>query len=232
MTRLLIATLCLFTTVDIHAQEEPNRKIKFSLSGGIARSTFVYGKHSIDFNFPTAELRLGMGLSKVMLRNFEIKSGLSIGVKLKRKPDPNPNRDPAQIYAGLDGVVSGLNHWFYEIPLLFQYNFNKEIMGQPNFFGIRTGVNYRLFWDREANVQGFDFFQNLSEFGVIIGANLNISKRINLGIDYCMGITKIFGAAIFTGDPLANPPVAPTLLYDFYARNNFIQLKMEYRLKK
>lgn len=59
---------------------------------------------------------------------------------------------------------------------------------------------------------------------VLVGGNFIITKKISLGVEYGIGITKIGNMLVF--DPVQN------LSYNSYARNNLIQLKIEYSLKK
>ena len=230
MKKLLIATLCLFTTVDILAQVEPNRKIKFSLIGGITRSTFVYDRHTPSaITFPTTELRIGMGVTKPIVKNLELKSALILGLKIKRRPYfENSNYYLGGMLGMLDETVSNHHHLFFEIPLVLQYNFSKTVFGMPNFVGLRLGVNYRLFFRHSPNDFRYsaddDLLNGTKELGVLIGCNFNITKKISVALEYGIGITKI--GDMFVYDANRN------LSYNSYARNNFIQLKMEYRLKK
>lgn len=130
------------------AQDQPTAKIRLSIVSGVGRSTFVYDRHTPSaINFPTTELRLGMGVTKPIVKNLEFKSALILGLKIKRKPYyDNPN-----FYLGglLDETVSNHNHLFLEIPLFLQYNFSKTIFGAKNFFGLRLGLNSRLFFNTQ-----------------------------------------------------------------------------------
>lgn len=205
-------------------QEASARKQRLSFFGGFGRSSFVYTDYSFNSTFPTLEFRLGALYSIPIVPQLRIKTGLISGAKVKRKP-LNENQSGDFGYQNLDQVVSGSSHWFVEVPMLLQYDFRKELMGIKDFFGIRTGLSYRMFGNRSVGNQ--DFFQNKSEPLVIAGFSFKLNKSISIGLDYYKGITNITSGQTFIAEN-PNSPSQPTL-YDFAIKNRLVQIGFEYR---
>ena len=202
--------------------------IELSLSGGIGYSYFAYKKDKLSDNFRTPEFRFGIAASKKIVGKLFIKSGFHFGIKLEKNPKYYTYANGTSgiflvaftnnfALVDLDRMVSRSNHPFIEIPIIFQYNFNK--------IGLKTGVNLRAFLQANStdNFSSGDFLSNKSEAGLLSGFSFKLNKKITIGADYYWGVTNLFKAVYVYGSP-------PTSSIDVSIHNNFAQLSFEYTL--
>jgi len=204
------------------AQEVPItsiKKIKFSASAGIARSTFDFNVPSPS-KFAAPEFRLGLRVTKPISKVFEVKSGLSFGVKVKREAYNKTDSAGSFVvvtppmFMNTDELASKRNHYFLEIPLLLQIHFDHPALG------FRTGLNTR-FW--QPNNSDVDLLTARPELGAMAGAFFRINRKVDVGVDYYYGITKIDYSSYAID---SSPPS------DFIMRNRFLQLTVDYTFSK
>ncbi len=186
-----------------------HKKIKFIGVLGVARSTFDVS--ILSPKYPTLELRLGAGIVKPFGKFFELKSGLYLGLKVKRE-----SYFIGQLYTQqgvpllkLDEASSNRNHFVVDMPLVLQLNV------QQNKVGFRAGFNAR-FW--KPNNDDVDVLTNRTEVGILLGITRRITRRVNSGLDFYYGLTDVYGGSIYSSAPPVN----------FYVRNQFAQLTLEY----
>lgn len=192
----------------------PHNKLRFTATAGFGQSTF-------DFNIPapskftTAEFRLGLGIIKPISKFFELKSGISFGVKMKREAY-NTQRAQGLIVMGppfmdADLLASKRNHYFLEIPLLLQIHFNHPKLG------LRSGINSR-FW--QPNNSDADLLTARPELGILVGTYYMLSSKLNIGLDYYYGVTKM-DKSLYVID--SAPP------FTFIMYNRSLQMTLDYR---
>ena len=174
---------------------------------GVGRST-VKTNIFAPTNFPALEVRLGAGLHKPLSKYFALKSRLTFGSRLKRGSDAEAVFDAR--FSAIDESRSNRNHYFLEIPLLVQVNF-PQIKS-----GVRAGGNYRQYLPTKP----VDIVSGQSEFGIVAGVFYEITDKIDIGLDYYIGVSKIYtGGGNIDGQE-----------YEITARNRFAQLTLEIKL--
>ncbi|HZX74823.1 MAG TPA: hypothetical protein VFE57_10395, partial [Cyclobacteriaceae bacterium] len=92
-------------------------------------------------------------------------------------------------YFELDEMTSQNNYFFYEIPLVLQFNVLHDKLGLTEI-GLRSGVSFRRFLPIDH--QGPPYLPN--DFGLLAGIQIGLSKNISIGADYYFGLihtTKI-----------------------------------------
>lgn len=206
-TALIFLFFCLKGKTQSLPDDHLGKNIRMNLFAGISRATFE-SNPSAPSKFPTAEFRLGVGINKPISKVIELRSRLTIGTRLKRE-----SIGQLVVYSRLDEVASNRNHYFYEMPVLIQFN-----LPHPKL-GLNIGINYRFFFPNNEQV---DLLTGRGEIGIITGITFLHFSKFDLGIDYYMGITEVFSATY----------VGPTSIDRFSATNNFMTLRVEYKLKK
>ena len=215
MKKITTLIFIVFATYQSNAQElNKDNRLQFSVFSGVARATFA-SNPSAPSKFPALELRLGAGIIKPVSKSIEIRTRLTFGTKFKRDAFNKPGQ-PYLIgppYLGLDELASNRNHYFVEIPVVVQFN-----LPHPKI-GFSLGVNYRFFLPHNSSV---DDLTNRRELGLISGITYRLNKKIDMGLDYCAGLTKIYSpsGSIDSQSFSAN------------ARNQFAQLRIDYRIKR
>ena len=185
------------------------KKLKFTGFFSVARSTFDVRNFSSSLTYPSLEFRCGGGIAKPIGKNFELKSGLYWGLKVKRKSYLSPPSQEFPILR-LDEAASSRNHFFADMPLTMQFNLPKPKIG------FKAGLNSR-FW--APNNKSVDVLTNKMEVGVLGGISCLIMKRISMGFEYYHGLTDIFGGSYFLNNGQ---------LSAFHVKNQFTQLTFEH----
>ncbi len=205
------------------AQESPgvpNNKVRFTAIAGFGQSTFAFNIPSPS-KFTTPEFRLGLGIIKPLSKFFEVKSGISFGVKMTREPYTKQTAQgflvvvtsPAFMpgFMNADELASKRNHYFLEIPLLLQVHFNHQKVG------LRSGINSR-FW--QPNNSDVDLLTARPELGILVGAYYELNSKLNIGLDYYYGLTKMDKSEYMIN---SDPPFT-LIMY-----NRFLQMNLEYK---
>lgn len=186
-----------------------NNHYNFSSIVGISRAKFEVTGVSTE-EYPTFEVRLGGVISRNLSSRVQIKTGLNICFRAKRKSyliDGN--------YVGkgvlsllLDETASKRNHVALELPLYL------TILLNGNRSNLNAGLMGR-FW--QPNDMAGDVLRSRQEIGYIAGASQKISSDLSIGIDFYWGLSSV-------------PLNLNSTLYR--VRNRFAQLTLEYTLKK
>jgi hypothetical protein len=79
-------------------------------------------------------------------------------------------------------------------------------------------MNYRFFLPNNNDV---DFLTNRGDIGILVGASYSVTKRIDLGIEYCIGLTTIYSAS----------GTIDSSNFTLNTKNQFGQIRLEYSLK-
>ncbi|MCW5912070.1 MAG: hypothetical protein KIT62_13430 [Cyclobacteriaceae bacterium] len=185
--------------------------MKFLSVGG---SSFDVNGLPSSPSYASLELRLGTGIVKPIGKYFDLKSGLNIGLKVKRKsyffgPSRQFTYKP-WVMLSLDEAASNRNHLFIDIPLSLQFNYPKYRLG------LKGGLNFR-FW--APNDKSVDVLTGRSEIGMLGGISYNLIKRINIGLEYYYGLTDILGGSYYENN---------SHLMEYHVRNQFTQITIEH----
>lgn len=217
MNRLLIFILILCYISSAAQHEVKGNKTKFksyALYTAMGWSQ-VNSSPSAPTDFPSFEFRLGPSVSIPVSSKFEISSRFLFGAKLKREAY-NVDGQAYVItppYLELDEVASSRNHYFFEIPLILQFNLQSP---ELSFY---AGGNYRFWMPNNSDV---DFLTNRGDFGVLMGISYPIADKWRVGAEYLFGITKVYS---YNGT-IDGTEVSAT------ASNNTFQFFIQYRFKK
>lgn len=215
---MLAATLFLLSHASGFAQRGDvidngkSRPLRHSRFLAIGRSSFDVNGFPSSPDYASLEMRLGAGIAKLLGKNFELKSGVTLGLKFKRKsyfygPSKQFTNEP-WVSLNLDETASSRNHLFIESPVALQFKLPKT--------GVRLkgGLNFRFWAPNNASVDVLSF---QPEIGILGGISSNVGKRINVGVEHYYGLTDIWG-----GSSRSNPG-----LIWFYVRNQFTQIVIE-----
>jgi len=186
-----------------------NKKLRHTRALSIARSTFDVTGFPSSPDYASLELRLGAGIVKPIGKYFDLKSGVYLGLKMKRKsyyfgPSKQYTYEP-WVHPGLDETASSRNHIVVDIPFTLQFKPPKTKLG------LSAGLNARCWAPNNANV---DVLTARPELGLLGGVSHKLVKAINIGFDYYHGLTDIYGGNISQSG-------------EFHVRNQFIQLTLE-----
>lgn len=190
-----------------------DNKFRYTRFLGVARSSFDVNGLPSSPSYSSLELRLGAGILKPIGKYFELKSGLNLGLKVKRKsyffgPSKQFTNEP-WVMRSLDEAASSRNHFFVEIPLTLQYNLpNTRIR-------LKGGLNFR-FW--VPNNDSVDVLTGRPEIGMLGGVSYNLYKRISIGLEYYYGLTNILRGYYY---------INSSQLIEYNVRNQFIQVVIE-----
>jgi hypothetical protein len=199
-------------------EDEKNKKVKLSLAFSLGRSTFHVQNVSESPQYPTLELRMGIGFSKPIGKRIEIQSGVNFGLKFKREtyffgPAKQFTTEP-YVLLGLDETASERNHMVAEFPLLLQYKPKRSN------FSAKSGL-YSRFW--QPTNTNTDYLSSFNEFGILNGVKYRISKKLNLSIDYYYGLSDFYkGTILINGSQYRK----------FKATNRFIQTTIEFAINR
>jgi hypothetical protein len=218
--RGLTTAIFLFSCQWCMAQIADNTNVKnFRYTGflSVARSSFAVNGYPSSPSYPSLELRLGAGIAKPIGKYFELKSGLYLGLKVKREsyfygPSKQYTQEPGLIYS-LDKAASDRSHLFVDLPLTLQLNLPKTKIG------LKAGLNSRFWVPNNDNV---DVLTARQEIGMLGGISYNLIKRINIGLDYYYGLTDISGGSYSINN---------SQLAEYHVRNQFTQLTIEHKFK-
>jgi len=187
--------------------------LRYTRALSMARSTFDVTGFPSSPDYASLELRLGAGIVKPIGKYFDLKSGVHLGLKVKRKsyffgPSKQFTSEP-WVMRSLDEAASSRNHLFVEIPLTLQYNVPKT--------GIRLkgGLNFR-FW--APNNDSVDVLTARPEMGMLGGVSYNLIKGINISLEHYYGLTNILSGSYFINN---------SQLIEYTVRNQFTQIVIE-----
>lgn len=188
-------------------------KFRYTRFIGVARSSFDVNGLPSSPSYASLELRFGFGILKPLGKYFEVKSGLNLGLKVKRKsyffgPSKQFTSEP-WVMKSLDETASSRNHLFVEIPLTLQYTPPKSRIR------LKGGLNFR-FW--APNDDSVDVLTAKPEIGMLGGISYNLIKRINIGIEHYYGLTSILKGS-YSGNN--------SQLIEYNVMNQFTQIVIE-----
>lgn len=209
MKRPLTTIILLLMTEGIAMSQliTPDKKLKHSIHFGVARSTFKVSGILTE-KYPTIDFQTGWELSKPLTPRIQIKSGINLYFKGRRKSyfvngsAYYGNKTPILL---LDETTSKKYHCSFDIPLRFEYsffNFNSSI---------NAGILGRL-W-QPTNLSG-DVLRSQKEIGYLLGARQKISSRFILGVDFYFGLSRLVRLPINSGY--------------YTVRQNYMQAKIGY----
>ena len=214
--RIIITVSFLFISQLSFAQilnSDFNKKLRYTRAVNIARSTFDVTGFPSSPVYPSLELRLGAGILKPLAKHLDLKSGIYLGLKLKRQSyyfglSKQYTTEP-WVLPALDEAASSRNHFFVDIPLVLQFNPPKTRIG------LKGGLNFR-FW--APNNDSVDVLTARPEIGLIGGISYNLIKNISIGLEHYYGLTDILGGS-YTG--------TNNQLTRYHVRNQFTQITIE-----
>lgn len=187
---LILLVLCGNAQSKNALENEPLKKWSYTVFASAGVNT-LYVEPRYTQKFSNTEFRLGAGIQYKIFDFLDLKSRLALGFRLKREPtDPNPSFKTVPFpYYALDEMTSQNNYFFYEIPLVLQFNVLHDKLGLTEI-GLRSGVSFRHFLPIDH--QGPPYLPN--DFGLLTGIQIGITKNISIGTDYYFGLlhtTKI-----------------------------------------
>jgi len=191
-----------------YAQALESKSIQAAIFLGGGRSFFATNVLKSRTRYPTPEYRLGVRMSKPLNHLFEVEARPALGIKMNSKI-----QNTLTPFEFLEQATRN-KYLFIEVPLLLGYNVTKRI-------GIKSGGNARMFL--QSKDEQYGFLSNKFDFGIIGGANIEISKKLNVGIEYLYGITRVYQVYYYNADL---QPDTGTLT----VRNRLLQIALEYRL--
>jgi hypothetical protein len=222
----------IFTLAVFHfceAQTAGKQKTRFTVQALGGRSFFAANDLASPSRFPTNEFRLGVGVIRPISKQFDLISGLNLGVKMKGERMYPPGSTPQGISRSLPPPIDNLeetvnsnNHEFIEIPLMARYYFLK------NRLGVNAGFSFRNFfpsgghYDSSGKIyHSGNFFSNRKEVSGISGLSLKVNSRFSLTGYYFFGLTNFFSE--YSGDPQN---------VIFRIKNQSWQAGLEYRIDR
>jgi hypothetical protein len=176
-------------------------------------------KPSYQQKFSNAEFRFGMGVQYKLFRFLDLKSRFALGYRLKReKTDPNPSYKtiPPPFYL-LDEITGKNNYFFYEIPVVAQFNILQHHVGTIGI-GLRAGASFRHFIPIDHHGPPY----NSNDVGLLTGVQVGITKNISIGADYYFGLLHATLVSYTSGSD------SDTM----EAWNRFGMITLDYRWKK
>lgn len=232
---ILVGAWLMFSIGELFAQEKVlNRTEKFRASKkfdlgllfGIGNSYFT---HNVDTekSFPHAEIKTGIIVKKKLIKSLSIKTGLNLGLKLRRKPyytyygfavlidqEDFNNLSIVDFVQNMDKTLNR-KHGFIELPLSVQLNLLKKL-------SISVGGNFRWYFPKEQiNYFDLDYISGHEDYGILTGFSYLISNKVSLGFDYYHGLNKIY----------SNYDIGTFYYFPNerqYVTNKFVQVAIEY----
>lgn len=173
-----------------------DKKFRHTRFLSVARSSFDVNGFPSSPSYSSLEFRLGVGIVKSLGAYFELKSGLNLGLKVKRKsyffgPLMQFTYEP-WVMPSLDETASGRNHLYADIPLALQCNLLKTRIG------LKGGLNFRLWAPNDASV---DVLTAKPEVGMHGGISYHLAKGISIGVEHYYGLTDILNRSYFRDNP-------------------------------
>ncbi|MBX2897263.1 MAG: hypothetical protein KF763_17580 [Cyclobacteriaceae bacterium] len=188
------------------------KKIRYSKFLGVARSSFDVNGFPSSPSYSSLELRVGTGIIKPLGHYFDLKSGLSIGLKVKRNSyffgTPNRFTNKQWVLPSLDETVSNQHHLFIEVPLSLQFRPKPKL-------SFRSGLNFR-FW--LPNDESSDVLAGRPEIGMLGGVSYALTSRIKIGLEHYYGLTNILSGSFYVNN---------SQLIKYHVRNQFTQITIE-----
>jgi hypothetical protein len=192
------------------------RRIQYSKFMSIARSSFDVNGFPSSPSYSSLELRLGTGIIKPLGRYLDLKSGLNIGLKVKRNSYffgiPNRFTNKQWVLPSLDATASNQHHVFIEVPLSLTFRPQRKLI-------FRSGLNFRFWLQNDANS---DVLAGRPEIGILVGISYSVNSRINIGFEHYYGLSKMLIGSYY-GDNLQ--------VIRYHMRNQFTQITIERAFK-
>lgn len=211
----LILLISFFSVYLVEAQENDIKQKTIDVSSYLALGWSQFRTTpSAPSDFPTFEFRLGPAVTIPVSSKFEISSRFLFGAKLKREAYNKQGQGYTipPPFLELDEVASSRNHYFIEIPLIFQFNLPNPKLS------IYAGGNYRFWMPNNSDV---DFLTNRGEFDLLMGISYPIANKFKVGGEYFFGVTKVYNSS-GTIDGIDS---------DLRVSNTAFQLYVQYKLK-
>ncbi|HRE67529.1 MAG TPA: hypothetical protein PLM56_07685 [Cyclobacteriaceae bacterium] len=211
---LILFLLSCYSTLAQESNVINYKKFRYTKFLSVGGSSFDVNGFPSSPSYTSLELRLGTGIVKSVGKYFDLKSGLNIGLKVKRKsyffgPSRQFTYKPWAM-PSLDEAASNRSHLFIDIPLSMQFNYPRYRLG------LKGGLNFR-FW--APNDKSVDVLTGRSEIGMLGGISYNLIKKINIGLEYYYGLTDIWGGSYYENN---------SHLIEYYVRNQFAQIAIEH----
>lgn len=217
----ILIVLSLMAPIYCKAQSEVNdnsKKIKLSLTGGLGVSYFKYDvrkfNHKINgqsYRFAAPNIRIGFAAQKSVSKRLSIKTGLRIGMRIKRTSlYDEQDYYLVRPYSFLDmnEKVSLSSSSFVEIPLGLQWTKKNVKIGLSAIYR-----DFAVFTDA----------RDPTDFGIVPSFLYMFNDRISIGFEYFVGYNKI-------GKYSVHDDSGKYIYFDY--SNRFAQLTIEYRLRK
>ncbi len=171
-----------------------NKKLQYTGVVSIGRSSFICKGYTSPPDYASAEVRIGLGLSKQVGKYFELKSGMYFGLKFKRESyiygsGNNTYFNEPDLNFSLNKTVSSRNHLVTDIPLVLQFNPPKTKLG------LKAGLYGRFWAPYNASV---DVLTGRPEVGILGGLSHQLTKRTSLGVELYRGLTRIYSGSYST----------------------------------
>lgn len=206
---LFISQLCLAQIIN----SDFNKNLRYTKALSIARSTFDVTGLPSSPDYASLELRLGAGIVKPIAKYFDLKSGVYLGLKIKRQSYffglSKQYTNELWVLPALDEAASSRNHFFVDIPLTLQFNPPKTKIG------LKGGLDFR-FW--APNNDSVDALTARQEIGLLGGISYSLFKKITIGLEHYYGLTDIWGGSYIGNN---------SQLIQYHVRNQFTQITIE-----
>lgn len=182
--------LLVFALVPCFAQKNTDTvkaESKFALFASVGKSSFVISLPATDF--ASTEARLGLEYKKPLNRHFDFITSFQLGIKFKRESYLNGQfySQPGFPLLSVNETASNRDHWLIELPLLLQYSCRYPRL---NF---RGGIAGRSWFPNNDDV---DMLTARREFGLAGGIRYRTKVKVDIGVDFYEGVTKINSGAI------------------------------------
>lgn len=217
----ILIVLSLMAPIYCKAQSEVNdtsKKIKLSLTEGIGVSYFMYDVrnlnqkiHNQSYRFVTPNIRIGIAVEKPISKRLSIKTGLRIGMRIKRTSlydEQDYYLVRPYSFLDMDEKVSSSNSSFVEIPLGLQWTKKNIKIGLSAIYR-----DFAVFTDA----------RDPMDFGIVPSFLYMFNDRISIGFEYFVGYNEI-------GKYSVHDDSGKYIYFDY--SNRFAQLTIEYRLRK
>lgn len=206
---LFISQLCLAQIIN----SDFNKNLRYTKALSIARSTFDVTGLPSSPHYASLELRLGAGIVKPIAKYFDLKSGVYLGLKIKRQSYyfglSKQYTNELWVLPALDEAANSRNHFFVDIPLTLQFNPPKTKIG------LKGGLDFR-FW--APNNDSVDALTARQEIGLLGGISYSLFKKITIGLEHYYGLTEIWGGSYIGNN---------SQLIQYHVRNQFTQITIE-----
>lgn len=217
----ILIVLSLLASISSRAQSGVNdrsKKIKLNVTGGLGVSYFKYDVrnlnkkiHNQSYRFAAPNIRIGIAADKPISKRLSLKTGLRIGVRIKRT-SLYDEQDYYLVYPysflDMNEKVSSSNSSFVEIPLGLQWTDKKIKIGLSAIYR-----DFAVFTDA----------RDPMDFGIVPSFLYIFNDKLSIGFEYFVGYNEI-------GKYSVHDDFGKYIYFDY--SNRFAQLMIEYRLKK